>query len=200
MRPPTTVTTTFPFSSHVSNGDRGEPARRRRPVGEARVIFDQPIERMLHGDERRGGLHHLTEGHRPADVLGGAEEQRDNRRESIGGVRHHRGAERLHHHRPPAVPDPLECRTETGALLGIAAEQGDAFAIFAQTRERVPVVGLRLVLALSYGDEAAGDPDHRTAGQHRVDERGDHQEPRDAEHGAADRNRRGRRRCTTAHR
>ena len=50
-------------------GGPATPATRRgdappRPISHAWVVFDQPIERMLHGDERRRGLHHFPKGHR----------------------------------------------------------------------------------------------------------------------------------------
>ena len=168
---------------------RGESARRRGPIGQARIVFDQPIERDLHDDERRGGLHHFAQGHGSGDVLGGAQEDRNDRREAVTGLRHNRGADVLHHQLAPALADRRECRVEAGALFGLAAEHRDAFAIFAQTCERVAVIGLRLVFVLRDDDEAAGDDDHRSAGQHRVDESGDHQKPRDAEHRASDRDR-----------
>ena len=60
-----------------------------------------------------------------------------------------RGPNRLHHHRSPAAADDLVRRVETGALLGIAAEQCDAFGVLAQTRQGIPVIGFRLTSALS---------------------------------------------------
>ena len=89
---------------------------------------------------------------------------------AVAGLRHNRGADVLHHDLAPALADCLECRVEAGALLVLAAEHRDALAIFAQTCERVSVIGLRLVLILGHDDEAARDADHRSAGQHRVDE------------------------------
>ncbi len=72
-----------------------------------------------------------------------------------------------------------------GAMPILAAEHRDALAIFAQTRERISVIGLRLVLILGHDDEAARDANHRSAGQHRVEKSGDHQKARDAKYRAA---------------
>ena len=130
---------------------------RRRPVGQTRIVFDEPAERHLHGDECGCGLHHLTERHRAGDVLGGTKKDRNDRREPVAASGDDRGADRLHHHRAPAPPDHGERRVESGALFGIAPEQRDALAVFAQARQRVTIVRLRLVLVLGEGYEAARD-------------------------------------------
>jgi hypothetical protein len=85
--------------------------------------------------------------------------------------------------------DGRECRVQARAFLILAAEHRDALAIFAQTREHISVIGLRLVLILGHDDEAARDANHRSAGQQRVEKSGDHQKSRDAKRRAAHRDR-----------
>ena len=85
-----------------------------------------------------------------------------------------RGADILHHELAPALAHGHECAVQSGALLILAAEHGDALAIFAQARERIAVIGLGLILILGDDDKAAGNAHHRAAGQHGVEESGDH--------------------------
>ena len=70
--------------------------------------------------------------------------------------------------------------------FGVAIER---IYTFAQARKHISILGLRLVFMLRHDNKAAGDEDHRSAGQHRVEEGDEHQKPWDVEYRAADRDR-----------
>src|SRR6185503_20884620 len=118
------------------------------PVGEARVVLHQPVERHLHDHEGGGGLHNFTEGHGPGDVLGGAEENGNDGGKAVTTVGHNGGANILHHHFVPARADGREGSVKAGALLVAPAQHRDALAVFPEAREHVAVVCLRLILVL----------------------------------------------------
>ena len=65
---------------------------------------------------------------------------------------------------------------DAAALLLLAAEQGDALAVFAHARQRVAEFGFRLVLLLGELDEMAADDHHRGGGDRGIDHRGDDEE------------------------
>jgi hypothetical protein len=127
----------------------------------------------LHGDERRGGLHHFPKRHRSGDVLGSAEEERDDRCQTVRGI--------------PTIVVRIDCiitaasgcgrpAAESTGALGIAAEQCDAFGVLAQTGQGIPVIGFSLTSALSQRTKR-GDFHHGAAGQHRAGKRGSPRTP-----------------------
>ena len=71
-------------------------------------------------------------------------------------------------------------------LLLFALDERDALPVLAQAREHVAQLGLGLVLVLGDGNEAAADHHHRSARDHGVDHRRDHQKARDMNVHAAD--------------
>src|SRR5205807_417218 len=66
-------------------------------------------------------------------------------------------------------------------FLLLAAEQRNALAVLAYSRQRVAVLGFRLVLALRNLDKTPADEHHGAAGDDRVDHRGDHQKARNGD-------------------
>ena len=132
-------------------------------------------------------MHDFTKSHGPGDILWGTEENRNDRREAVTALRHHRGANVLRHQLVPALADNRECYVKAGALFSLPAQQRDALAMFPEAGEHVSVVRLRLILVLGDLDKAAGNHDHRSAGQHGIDEGCDDQESGDTEHRASDR-------------
>ena len=70
-----------------------------------------------------------------------------------------------------------KARVDAGALLFLAADQGDALAVLAQARDHIAVFGFRLVLVLRGLHEAAADQHHRAACQYGVDHRRDDKKP-----------------------
>ena len=131
-------------------------------------------------------MHDFTEGHGPGDVLGGAQENGNDRRKPATALGDEGRADVLHHQLVPALADRRERSVKAGALLIAPAQHRDALAVFPEAREHVPVVRLRLILVLGDRDEGAGNHHHRSAGQNRIEESGDHQKARDAEHRAAE--------------
>ena len=59
--------------------------------------------------------------------------------------------------------------------------QGDAFAVLAQARDHIAILGFRLVLVLGGLHEAAADQHHRAARQHRVEQRREHEKARNVQ-------------------
>ena len=165
---------------------RGDARRRRRPIGEPRVVVDQPVERRLHDREGRNRLHDLAKRHRAVEKLGGAQDDRQHRDDVAAGLRDHRGAHGLDAEVAPAAQHGGHRAVDGAALLRFAAEHGDALAILAQPGEHVAVLGLGLVLPFGDIDQAAADENHQAARHHRIEHRGDHQESRDGDGDAAE--------------
>ncbi len=86
----------------------------------------------------------------------------------------------------PAAQDILERAVDAGALLLLAAQERDAFAVLAQARQHVAIFGLGLVLVFRHRHEAAADQHHGSAGQHRVEHGRQHQKARDGHVAAGD--------------
>ena len=155
---------------------RGDAARAGVPVGEPRIIVDQPAERGLHDGEGGGRLHHLSERHAAVEKFRRAQQERHHRRDQARSLRHQRGAHVL-----AGEPRPLPQHLGKGlvdavALFLLAAEQRDAFAVLAHARQRVAVFGLGLVLVLGDLHEAAADRHDRAGGDRGIEHRGDHEE------------------------
>ena len=83
--------------------------------------------------------------------------------------------------------EPSQGAGNAGTLLLLAADQGDALAVFAQARDHIAVFGLGLVLVLGGLHEAAADQHHRAARQQGIDDRGDNEEAWNVDLPAADR-------------
>ena len=165
---------------------RGDAGRRRRPVGEPRIVVDQPIERRLHDREGGDRLHDLAERHRAVEEFGRAQDDRQHRHHVAAGLRHHGRAHSLDAEIAPAPQHAGHRSVDGAALLGFAAQHRDALAVLAQAGEHVTVFRLGLVLALGHVDQAAADENHESAGDHRVEDGGDHQESWNRDGDAAD--------------
>src|SRR4029453_15859817 len=150
--------------------ERGPARGRRRPVGEPWIVLDQPAEGRLHDHEPGDGLHDLAEAHLARGVLGGAEEDRDDRRDAVAARGYDRGADVLPHQALPLAADGLERAVDAGALFLLATQERDALAVLAETGEHVAVARLLLILLRGGRDEAARDHDHGPAGEHGIDE------------------------------
>ena len=77
----------------------------------------------------------------------------------------------------PGREDLRQGARDAGALLLLAADQGDALAILAQARDHIAVFSLRLVLVLRGLHKAAADQHHRAACQQGVDDSRDYEKP-----------------------
>ena len=75
------------------NHQRGGAARGRGPVGQPRIVVDQPVERALHDGEGGRRLHHLAERHRAVEIFRRAQDDRQHRRDEARRLRDNR---RLH--------------------------------------------------------------------------------------------------------
>ena len=155
---------------------RGDAARAGVPVGEPRIIVDQPAERALHDGEGGRRLHHLSERHAAVEKFRRAQQERHDRREQARALRHQRGAHVLAGQPRPLPQHIGEVPVDAGALLLLAAEQRDALAVLAHARQRVAEFGLGLVLVLGDLHEAAADDHHRARGDRGIDHRGDDEE------------------------
>ena len=111
---------------------RGDAAGRGGPVGEPRIVVDQPVERGLHDGEGGGRLHHLAERHRAVEEFRRAQDDRHHRRDVAAGLRDHRGAHGLEADVAPAPQHRCATIVDAVALLVLAAEQRDALAVLAQ--------------------------------------------------------------------
>ncbi len=155
---------------------RGDAARAGVPVGETRIIVDQPAERALHDGEGGGRLHHLSERHAAVEKFWRAQQQRHHRRNQARSLRHQRGAHVLAGKLRPLPQHIGEGLVDAVALLLLAAEQRDALAVFAHARQRVAEFGLGLVLVLGDLHEVAADDHDRAGGDRGIDHRGDDEE------------------------
>ena len=168
---------------------RGDAARAGVPVGQPRIIVDQPAERGLHDGEGGSRLHHLSERHAAVEKFRRAQQQRHHGRDQARSLRHQRGAHVL-----AGQPRPLPQHVGKGlvdavALFLLAAEQRDALAVLAHPRQRVAVFGLGLVLVLGHLHEAASDGHDRAGGDGGIDHGGDHQKAGNGQRRSADRHR-----------
>ena len=168
---------------------RGDPARAGVPVGEPRIIVDQPAERGLHDGEGGGRLHHLSEGHAAVEEFRRAQQQRHHRRDQARSLRHQRGAHVLAGKPRPLPQHVGEVLVDAVALFLLAAKQRDALAVLAHAGQRIAKFGLGLVLVFGYLHEAAADGHDRARGDRGVDDRGDHQEAGDRHRRSAERHR-----------
>ncbi len=123
----------------------------------------------------------------PSRNFGAHSKHRDHRRDQRARLRHAGGAPVLRHQLAPPVQHFLQAPIQAGALLLLPAEQRDALAVLAHARERVAVLGFRLVAILRDGDEAISDDHHRDAGEQRIEHGGNDQEAGDMDRGAAER-------------
>ena len=94
-----------PSSETISEATR---ERRRGPVGEPRIVVDQPVERALHDGEGRRRLHDLAQRHRAVEEFRRAQDDRQHRRDVAAGLRHDRRAHGLDADVAPARAAP--CR------------------------------------------------------------------------------------------
>jgi hypothetical protein len=115
---------------------RGDAARAGVPVGEPRVIVDQPAERGLHDGEGGRRLHHLSEAHAAVEKFWRAQQQRNDRRDQARSLRYQRGAHVLAGEPCPLPQNFGEGLVDAVALFLLAAEQRDAFAVLAHARQR----------------------------------------------------------------
>ena len=168
---------------------RGDAPRAGVPVGEPRIIVDQPAERALHDGEGGRRLHHLSERHAAVEKFRRAQQQRHHRRDQARSLRHQRGAHVLAG-QPRPLPQHLgEGLVDAVALFLLAAQQRDAFAVLAHAGQRVAVFGLGLVLVFGDLHEAAADHHDRAGGDRGIEHRGDDQEAGNGDGRSRDRDR-----------
>ena len=125
---------------------------------------------MLDGHERRRSLHHFAQCHRVREELRGAQDDRHHRRKDEVPIGDHGRAQILPAQLAPAHDHAAESFAERAFLLGLAAQERDAFAVLAQAGRGIAELGLGLVLALRDLDEAAADEEHRRRREERIDD------------------------------
>ena len=146
-----------------------------------RIVVDDPVEGVLHLDECRGCLHHLTERHGAGEILWCAENDRDHRSNDVVAVRDKHRSHELAGELAVSLNQVRQKLGEAGALLLFAAKDGDAFAVLTQPGQRVTEFGLRLVLAFSRRHEASGDEQHAGCDDDAIHHHGNHKVTGDVE-------------------
>src|SRR5262245_5820825 len=79
---------------------------------------------------------------------------------------------------PPSPQHRGKGFVDVAPLLWFAAQQGNAFSVLPQARERITVFRFGLVLALRDRAEVAADEQHQSARRSRVDDRGNDEKRR----------------------
>ena len=86
----------------------------------------------------------------------------------------------------PGLQHLVQCAIDARAFLFFALNECDALPVLAQPGEHIAQFGLGLVLVLGNGNEAAADQQHRTARDHGIKHRCDHQKAGNIDVHAAD--------------
>ena len=135
---------------------RGDAPRTGVPIGETRIVVDQPSERALHDGKGRGSLHHLSKCHATFEKFRSAKQNRHDRRKQARPLRHQRCAHVLACKKRPLPEHIGERLVDAATLLLLAAEQCDTLAVFPHARQRVAEFGFRLILFLGEAGRNGG--------------------------------------------
>ena len=167
------------FERIQRSDERRNAPRIRVPAREARIVVDQPAERGLHDHEGGGRLHDLAERHVAGEIFRRTQEDRDHGREIGACLRDRRRLHPLMHDQPPGFEQTGEMPRDARALLLLAAEQRDAFAVFAQPRQCIAEFGFALILDFGCPHKAPADDQHRARAEQRIEDCGDDEKTRD---------------------
>ncbi len=147
--------------------DRGEP------FGQPDEIVDEPDQGRLHRAEGRDHLHHGAERHFAGEIFRRDQQERHDREQRAIGVEDEGDDALLANDAEPGCEDAAVILADRQALVGIAADQRDAFGVLAQPGHLRPELRLRLVLCGDPSDQRPAGEIGGQRGDDRVDDRGE---------------------------